>query len=88
MDTHTQTNHCNPRCTCAPTVNKSQNVNMVIKYIYTDICELLDLCKSKQGNTTNLNISFTNEKELLRWDPNPPTTYYGMVDTPSALVIE
>ena len=34
--------------------------------------KLLDLHKSKQGNSANLNISFSMEmkKELLRWDLN------------------
>ena len=35
------------------------------------MCMKTDFLKSKQGNTTNLNISFYNEKELLRWDSNP-----------------
>ena len=38
--------------------------------------KLLDLHRSKQGNTTNLNISFSNEKELLRWDSDPQHTAY------------
>ena len=52
-------------------------------YIYcTPYCawKLLDLHKSNQGNTTNLNISFSismeNEKELLEWDLNPRHTAY------------
>ena len=31
-----------------------------------DIRKLLDLHKSKQGNTTNLNISFSNEKRAAQ----------------------
>ena len=47
---------------------------------------LLDLLhKSKRGNTTNLNNSFSmeNEKELLRWDSNPRHTasYIGRCST-------
>ena len=41
-------------------------------YVYTELFRP----KSKQGNTTNLNISFSNEKKLLRWDSNPQHTAY------------
>ena len=47
---------------------------------YVPVCawELLDLHKSRQGNTTNLNISFSMEKEieLLRRDLNPRHTAF------------
>ena len=32
-------------------------------HVHAYACELLDLHKSKQGNTTNLNISFSMENE-------------------------
>ena len=35
---------------------------MKYPYFLSLAWELLDLHKSKQGNTTNLNISFSNEK--------------------------
>ena len=39
-------------------------------------CELLDLRKSKQGNTTNLNISFSMENEKRAAQVGfKPTTY-------------
>ena len=53
----------------------------------TCIWKLLDLRKSKQGNTINLNISFSmeNEKELLRWDLNPQHTAYEADALPTEL---
>ena len=33
---------------------------------YGGTCERLDLRKSKQGNTTNLNISFSNERKPVK----------------------
>ena len=41
--------------------------------------------KSKQGNITNLNISFSNKKELLRWDSNPQYTAYEADILPTEL---
>ena len=43
--------------------------------------------KSKQGNTTNLTISFSMEmkKELLRWDSNPRHTAYEVDALPTEL---
>ena len=43
--------------------------------------------KSKQGSTTNLNISSSmeNEKELLRWDLNPRYTAYEDAALPTEL---
>ena len=41
--------------------------------------------KSKQGNTTNLNIYFSNEKELLRWDSNPIHIAYEVNALPTEL---
>ena len=43
---------------------------------FSIICELLVLCKSKQGVATSLNVSLSNEKELFRWDSNPRHTAY------------
>ena len=40
---------------------------------------------SMQGNTTNMNISSPNEKELLRWDSNPQHTAYEADDLPTEL---
>ena len=45
--------------------------------------------KSKQGNTTNLNISFSMmkmKKELLRWDSNPRHTAYEADALPTELL--
>ena len=49
-----------------------------VHYMYIHTRELLDIHKSEQGNTTNMNISFSmeKEKELLRWDSNPQYTAY------------
>ena len=43
--------------------------------------------KSKQGSTTNMNISFSmeNKKELLRWDSNPQYTAYEADALPTEL---
>ena len=59
--------------------------NAVVLVIYA--WKLLGLHKSKQGNTTNLNIFFPwkMNKELLRWDSNPRHTAYEADDLPTEL---
>ena len=65
------------------------SVYSVVLYARELSWELLDLHKSKQGNTTNLNISFSMEneekKELLRWDSNPRHTAYEAVALPTEI---
>ena len=41
--------------------------------------------KTKQGNTTNLSISFLMKKELLRRDSNPRHTAYEVDALPTEL---
>ena len=72
--THAHTCMNQHKC-CAVTV-KCTHTYITCTCTCTCTWKLLDLHKSKQGNTTNLNISFSmeNEKELLRWDSNPQCT--------------
>ena len=50
------------------------------------VCGSEDRPRSKQGNTTNLDIfSMENEKELLRWDSNPRHTAYEAAALPAEL---
>ena len=56
-------------------------------HVYTG--ELVDLHKSNQDNTTNMNIPFSIEnekkKELLRWDSKPRHTAYKAYALPTEL---
>ena len=64
------------------------NFNSDIIDSYACAWKLLDLDKSKQGNTTNLNIFFfmENKKDLFRWDLNPQHTAYEADALPNELL--
>ena len=56
-----------------------------IRYVRTCTWELLDLNQRKATVITTLCISFSNKKELLRWDSNPQHIAYKRDALPTEL---
>ena len=55
----TTNRHTHGTTTVTLAVHARQGLINILTHARTHTCELLDLCKSKQGNTTNRSISFS-----------------------------